>query len=91
MLTRLARWWLARKERRAPGPPPYVLRGECCAPGCGVALVDGQVHLVGARSTDDERLGIDTGGTAMSADFCAEHCPGGCVLGCADVTPVADT
>jgi hypothetical protein len=82
MLTRLARWWLARKERRAPGPPPYVLRGECCAPGCGVALVDGQVHLVGARSTDDERLGIDTGGTAMSADFCAEHCPGGCQHGC---------
>lgn len=87
MLTRLARWWLTRTTPRPPEPEPVpkgVLRGECCAPGCGLDLVGDDVHLVVVMSTDDELLGIE-GQTAMCADYCAEHCPGGCPHGCAKV------
>jgi hypothetical protein len=78
VLTRLARWWLARRERRQRAPEAPRLAGECI---CGRELHGEDLHLVVAVSDDDSALGID-GHTAMSADFCAEHCPGGCTLGC---------
>lgn len=79
MLSRLARWWLARAERRAaqPAEPPR-LSGECI---CGAVVTGDDLHLIVAISDDDTALGIE-GSTAMSADFCAEHCPGGCLRGC---------
>lgn len=79
VLTRVARWWLARAERRrrvATGP---AMGGECV---CGRVVFGEDWHLVVAESADDAALGIEGGQTAMSADFCAEHCPGGCRLGC---------
>lgn len=82
MLTRLARWWLrrseARRDRRKPPMRPSLV-GECI---CGKQVAGPNLHMVIAHSDDDADLGITDGGTAMSADFCAEHCPGGCVLGC---------
>lgn len=89
MLSRLARWWLrrseARKDRRKPPMRPSMV-GECI---CGKVIAGPDLHMVIAICDDDHHLGIE-GSTAMSADFCAEHCPGGCVLGC-DVTLIADT
>lgn len=81
MLTRLAAWWLARAERsRGAEPSVAVMSGECI---CGLEVAGDDLHLVVALSTDDAAIGVDGGGrTAMSADFCAEHCPGGCLLGC---------
>lgn len=79
MLTRLARWWLSRKERRESAPERPSLAGECI---CGRQLHGDDLHLVVALSSDDEALGIEGGRTAVSADFCAEHCPGGCLRGC---------
>lgn len=79
MLTRLAHWWLARKEARHAPPKPAVLAGECI---CGKELHGDDLHLVVALSRDDAALGIEGGRTAMSADFCAEHCPGGCSQSC---------
>lgn len=75
MLSRLARWWLSRAERRAARRAPvWVAECETCeAPA---------EHRLVAASGDDEALGITDGGTLMAADFCAEHCPGGCTLGC---------
>lgn len=75
MLTRLARWWLARKDRRARRPA----EGECV---CGKLVSGRKLHLVVALSSDDASLGIEGGRTAVSADFCADHCPGGCTRGC---------
>lgn len=75
MLTRFARWWLARKERRQRRPA----EGECV---CGRQVSGKHLHRVVALSSDDAALGIEGGGTAMSADFCREHCPGGCTRGC---------
>lgn len=84
MLTRLARWWLARRERPEPARPA-ILSGECI---CGKAVIGDDLHLVVALSDDDAALGIEAGGqTAMSADFCDEHCPGGCVRGCVASVP----
>lgn len=93
MLTRLAHWWL---NRRTPTPleveftdehddagedwPEPV--GECI---CGRQVTGPDRHLVVAHGTDDDQLGIDGGGTAMSADFCPDHCPGGCHHGCAKI------
>jgi hypothetical protein len=80
VLSRLARWWLARAERGRK-PDPYVPSGECCAPGCGVEVRGDALHAVVELSTDDDALGID-GQTGMAADYCGEHCPGGCRHGC---------
>lgn len=69
----LRAWWAARGR----GPV-----GECV---CGKEVRGRQLHVVAAVSTDDQALGID-GMTAMSADFCSEHCPGGCLRGCVPST-----
>ena len=85
MITRLARWWLNRKEQRAePGAhtgEAYSYKGECI---CGAEVSGDDLHVVVALADDDAKLGIE-GSTAMSADFCGEHCPGGCRLGCATI------
>lgn len=82
MLSRLARWWLRRAEaKREARRPPFkmTLPGECI---CGKEVAGPNLHMVIALSDDDASLGIKDGQTAMSADFCAEHCPGGCTQGC---------
>jgi hypothetical protein len=82
MLTRLARWWLNRTARREPPPSQYRPRvGECI---CGRQLAGEDLHVVVAAADDDQALGIE-GQTAMSADFCSSHCPGGCLRGCAKI------
>lgn len=87
MLTRLARWWLNRRTRPSPVSEPalYVPWGECAAVGCGVELHGDDIHVLVRMSEDDELLGIE-GQTAVSADYCGEHCPGGCQHGCATIT-----
>lgn len=80
MLTRLARWWLARKVRDVK---ITVVRAEECE-RCGALVSGDALHTIVSISDDDRELGID-GSTAVSADFCAEHCPGGCRRGCAKI------
>ncbi len=79
MITRLARWWLARKDRR-PKVPAYVPSGECI---CGKVVTGEGLHVVVALQEDDVLAEAGGGASAMSADFCVEHCPGGCMRGCA--------
>jgi hypothetical protein len=64
-------------------PPEWNPIGECI---CGRQVAGDDWHIIVAFQDDDEELGIQ-GGTAMSADFCAEHCPGGCRQGCAVPIP----
>lgn len=78
-----AAYWLMRGvlslvdlHLHKPAPPPT--RYEECE-RCGEVAT----HRVVSTGDDDERLGISQGGTMMSADFCAEHCPGRCLQGCA--------
>lgn len=71
-----------RWERRPPKPKPYVRRGECCAPGCGLEVAGDDLHVIASRGHDDGDIGMDVSGgagTGVSAEFCAEHCPGGCL------------
>lgn len=70
MLTRLARWWLNRKAK----PAQHLEECEVCGGPADHRIVSG--------SEDDDVLGIIDGGTMMAADFCAEHCVGGCRKGC---------
>lgn len=77
MLTRFARWWLARKVDRSAVVVSRV--GECV---CGAEVSGDQLHTVIAAPEDDDDLGVGAGGTFMAADFCPEHCPGGCRQGC---------
>jgi hypothetical protein len=77
VLTRLARWWLARKVRKAGVEITVVDECEVCG--------EPAVHRIVSGSQDDAALGITEGGTLMAADFCAEHCPGGCLRGCEGV------
>lgn len=68
------------------GPPPSwepYQSGECI---CGLLVGGDDLHrLVAAQ--DDGALGISEGGSFMSADFCADHCPGGCLQGCPTLVP----
>lgn len=82
MLTGLARWWLDRAARRDAKRARRSVSGECV---CGKVVTGKDLHVVMARSTDDAALGIEGGMTAMSADFCKAHCPGGCQRGCPSV------
>jgi hypothetical protein len=70
---RLLAWWRRRRQ------PPTVRFEEC---ECGALVAGDDLHLVVAVQDDDllaaEGMSIVGGGTAMSAAFCAEHCPGGC-------------
>jgi hypothetical protein len=93
MIARLARWWLLRKGlavELAPEDDPLEPEywnpvGECI---CGLQVAGDDWHIVVAFSDDDDSLGMaGDGGTAMSADFCAQHCPGGCRRGCPILTP----
>lgn len=70
-MSRLLRWWRDRKR----------VVGEC---ECSAQLTRRQRHLVVATFDDDDELagGSSFGSTAMSADFCGRHCPGGCDRGC---------
>jgi hypothetical protein len=63
-------------------PPPLPLGDAECE--CGRVVSGTARHIIGVRFTDDALLagGPVVGGTAMSADFCPEHCPGGCDKGC---------
>lgn len=73
VLSRLARWWLARKAT-----PALTVRLEECEV-CG----EPADHRIVSGYDDDTALGMgESGGTMMAADFCAEHCPGGCRRGC---------
>jgi hypothetical protein len=92
MLSRLAKWWLLRTGeavRLVEFDDPEVdddgwnPTGECV---CGKQVAGADWHLVVAVAEDDAALGID-GGSAMSADFCADHCPGGCRWGCVPSRP----
>lgn len=74
-MNRLRRWWRARRR------PIDAFPDEC---QCGKVLTRAERHRV-IDTGDDERLEITAGGTFMSADFCAEHCPGGCDRGCARI------
>lgn len=80
MIARLARWWLARAERKAATRAP-VRTVECV---CGEEVPYPDAHVVVSLPDDDAELGI-SGHTGMAADFCAEHCPGGCRRGCPSV------
>lgn len=83
MLTRLARWWLARKVRDVE---VVVIEAVEECETCGAELRGDDVHAIVAHF-DDAALGLDgSGGTMGRADFCAEHCPGGCARGCATLT-----
>lgn len=82
MITRLACWWIDRKERRKAPPPRHKHVGECI---CGRQVAGDDLHMIVSVSEDDKRLGIE-GSTAVSADFCADHCPGGCELRCPTLT-----
>lgn len=58
---------------------------ECpyCPPHTG--MDPKKVHrLVRIYSDDDEEVGIDERdkGTAVAAEYCKKHCPGGCMSGC---------
>lgn len=71
-----------RRALAAPEPVPMVE----CERGCEVPR--DTAHVVFALADDDAALGIEAGGqTAMSQDYCAEHCPGGCLRGCVPSTP----
>lgn len=80
MISRLARWWLARHDKPALPPTPAETVGWCCAPGCGAEVTGDDRHVVVAFPDDD--LGITEGATGMAAEYCPEHCPGGCNHGC---------
>lgn len=87
MLSRLARWWLRRAEPVRPEDDPlepeyWNPTGQCV---CGKHVSGPDWHIVVAIMDDDEDIGATYGQTAMSADFCSEHCPGGCRLGCVSV------
>lgn len=45
--------------------------------GCGLVLPVSAAHIV-AEILDDEGEPSWGGGGAMVAEYCAEHCPGGC-------------
>lgn len=60
-------------RRARPRPVLSAERCEVCA--------DVADHRVVSILDDDPVQG----GTAMAADFCAEHCPGGCLAGCATI------
>jgi hypothetical protein len=68
---RFRRLW-ARLFRRAPRPVPI----EMCEV-CGQLLADEDVFELRSNSTDDAHLEISSGGTYMSAIYCAEHFPSG--------------
>lgn len=75
--------WLRRLlRRRRSGHPSQQGRTEECEV-CGAEISIVVAHLVGAGFTDDAALGNTFGGTAMSAAYCVNHCPGGCTKGCA--------
>jgi len=81
VITRLARWWLRRHEppqewKCLPHPLSVVEECEVCGEPADHRIVSGG---------DDAALGIVNGGTLMAADFCAAHCPGGCLAGCAKI------
>jgi hypothetical protein len=64
-------------------PDAPAVQVEC---ECGRVLSAGtrDHHIVAALFTDDAHLagGAVEGGTAMVADYCPKHCPGGCNHGC---------
>lgn len=65
------------EDDRGPAWP-----AECI---CGRVMAAGgpDHHIVTATFDDDAQLaGGAIGSTGMSADFCPQHCPGGCNLGC---------
>lgn len=64
-----------------PAPPdPAVIVGECCAPGCGIEVEGDSRHVVVEIPGDVYAVeGVNTG---MAAEYCLEHCPGGCRIGC---------
>ena len=67
-------------ERRRK-PKPRMQECEVCGKPADHRLI--------AHATDDARLagGAVMGGTIMAADYCAEHCPGGCLQGCVASEP----
>lgn len=89
--------WLNRKKRGEDdtGLAITVVRvGDPCVE-CGRKLADGQVlegeeilydvqHRVVERPGDELEadLSRNGGGTAFIADFCPNHCPGGCKREC---------
>lgn len=80
-----------RRRREDPEPPSWALNEltppqgtEECVCGRLVARGSLEHHLVVSIPGDDAALagGPVTGGSAVVADFCPEHCPGGCNQGC---------
>lgn len=55
---------------------PLGATEECSAPGCGIEMPLDDAHLLVA-TFDEPEFGMGAG-TAMSAAYCADHCPGGC-------------
>lgn len=74
------RGWLDRRQNRKRHPPLGGRTEECEVCGAEISIV--VAHLVTATFADDEKIGMADGGTAMSAAYCSNHCPGGCRLGC---------
>ena len=68
------------RPRQAPAPAGDRRRGWCEV--CGDELHGPQLHeVIDADVDDDGALSTQElmgGGTAMVAEFCAAHCPGGC-------------
>lgn len=69
---------LAGRRRKPPTPHPSTgSRTEECET-CGAEISIAVTHLVVEAATDDAHLGNTFGGTAMSAAYCSNHCPGTC-------------
>lgn len=80
--------WLLDRHRPAPVETDVVERHpsssrteECERCGAEISIV--VAHLVVEIATDDDALGNRWGGTVMSAAYCSNHCPGGCLKECA--------
>lgn len=71
-----------RRRRSTHGHHPAASRTEQCEI-CGAEISIVVTHLVTTTFTDDDTIIGGTGGTAMSAAYCTNHCPGGCTKGCA--------
>lgn len=79
-------WWAPQPTNPSnPGQPSergHVDRRHGWCEVCGIELRGPQLHEVIDAGVDDDGILTTSelmgGGTAMVAEFCAEHCPGGC-------------
>lgn len=61
--------------------------GECEIRGCGTKLTMANIHAVvetmaRTNALADPEMVTPGAVSGMSAEFCSQHCPGGCLQGC---------